>query len=48
VFYEAIFHDNVELSPFVPPGISAGDAKAMRQAAHETASEAAIVPAKKP
>ena len=48
VFYEALFRDNVESNPFVPPGISSSDAKAMRQAAHETALEAASLPAKKP
>ena len=46
VFYEAIFHDSVEPIPFVPPGISAVDAKALRQAAHETAAESARIRAK--
>ena len=48
VFYEVIFRDNVETNPFVPPGISAGEAKVLRQAAHETAAETATIPAKKP
>ena len=48
VFYEMIFRGNVEANPFVPPGISARNAKVLRQAAHETAAEAAMIPAKKP
>ena len=39
-FYEMIFGENVEGNSFVPNGLSAGDAKTLRHAAHEAVANA--------
>ena len=48
VFYEMIFRENVEANSFVPADVSAEDAKVLRHVAHETVTEAAMQPKKKP
>jgi len=48
VLYEVLFADNIEPNPFVPAGISAGDAKILRRIAHETVTETNQPPAKIP
>ncbi|HSI85599.1 MAG: DUF4886 domain-containing protein [Candidatus Methylacidiphilales bacterium] len=40
VFYEFLYHDNVEQNTFVPNGISQEDAKLIRRIAHETVEKA--------
>jgi hypothetical protein len=44
VFYETLYHDNVELNTYVPNGISVEDAKLIRRIAHETVEKSLAMP----